>query len=97
MSNVVLSPAAKSDLITIWDYTANRWGYEQAENYIRSIQKACDGLAENPSMGIAADEVRRGYRRVIVGSHLLFYRTDEPDLVDVVRILHQRMDVTRHL
>ncbi|MFQ8432040.1 type II toxin-antitoxin system RelE/ParE family toxin [Amaricoccus sp. W119] len=30
MRGFVLSPAAQADLDEIWDYTAERWGQEQA-------------------------------------------------------------------
>lgn len=39
MSQVVLSPKAKSDLSEIWDYTLEQWGVEQAEKYVREL---CD-------------------------------------------------------
>jgi toxin ParE1/3/4 len=42
------------------------------------------------------DDLRPGYRKYLVGSHVLFYRVTNTDVV-VVRILHQRMDVERHL
>lgn len=32
-----------------------------------------------------------------VQSHVLFYRVTDAGLIDVVRILHQRMDVAAHL
>jgi len=41
-------------------------------------------------------EVRAGYQKFPAGSHLLFYPTT-PDEIDIVRILHQRLDVERHL
>jgi toxin ParE1/3/4 len=31
----VLSPRAQTDLGDIWDYTADRWGLDQAETYTR--------------------------------------------------------------
>ena len=48
-------------------------------------------------IGRACDEVRPGYRKHAVGSHTLYYRIASADVIDVVRILHQRMDVDRHL
>jgi hypothetical protein len=33
----VLSPRAQADLDDIWDYTADRWGLDQAETYTRDI------------------------------------------------------------
>ena len=41
----------------------------------------------------------RGYRKLAAGSHTLFYRVnadDAGDVIDVARVLHQRMDVDRH-
>jgi toxin ParE1/3/4 len=40
--------------------------------------------------------VRRGYRQYPSGSHVLFYRFTA-DGIDVVRILHERMDYERHI
>jgi toxin ParE1/3/4 len=91
-----LSRKAQSDLSDIWDYTARHWGLEQASRYVRSIATACDDIAAQRIAGRAADEVRAGYRKWPVGSHVIFYRTDGQTLV-VIRILHKRMDVPRHL
>jgi plasmid stabilization system protein ParE len=33
----------------------------------------------------------------LVGSHTLFYRMVAGDAIDVVRILHRRRDIDRHL
>ena len=93
----LLSPAAQADLEQIWDYTHDRWGIDQAEEYLRELQHAIDRAAANPRIGHACNEIRPGYRKLAAGSHTLFYRVTADDLIDVVRILHQRMDVDRHL
>jgi len=92
-----LSPAARVDLDDIWDYTCERWDAKQAEKYLREIQRAIERITDNPQIGRSCDDVRPGYRKHAVGSHSLYYRITDADLVDVVRILHQRMDVDRHL
>lgn len=98
MSRYVLSPAAQSDLDQIWDYTCERWSEDQAETYVREIQRAIELLADNPLIGRSCNEVRAGYRRHAAGSHTLYYRVSAgEDLVDVVRILHKHMDVERYL
>jgi toxin ParE1/3/4 len=71
-------------------------GERQAEIYLRLIKAAVDAVATDPKLGRACDDVRPGYRRHPVGSHALFYRVTDAAIV-VVRILHQRMDVERHL
>ena len=97
MSGYVLSPAARADLEQIWDYTAATWDDDQAENYVRDIQRAIERVVDNPMIGRVCDDVRPGYRKHPVGSHILYYRIHGVDVIDVVRILHQRMDVDRHL
>ncbi len=96
MTKYRLTPAAQRDLSSIWDHTQQRWGVRQAETYLTEIRAAIERIAEDPRRGRACDEIREGYHRYGIGSHLLFY-IDGDDGVDVIRILHQRMDPTRHL
>lgn len=96
MSRYRLTPAAQRDLSSIWDYTEERWDALQAETYAIEIQAAIERIADRPDRGRPCDEVRTGYRRYAVGSHLVFY-VDTGSGIDVIRILHQRMDPTRHL
>ena len=92
----VFKPRAHADLDEIWDYTADRWGLEQAETYIRRLWKDIQTVADKPSLGQECAEVRPGYRKYPSGSHVLFYRPTT-DGIDIVRILHERMDYERHI
>ncbi len=96
MNRYRLTPAAQRDLSSIWDYTEKRWDVVQVETYVREIQSAIERIAGDPHRGHTCDEIRAGYRRYGIGSHLIFY-IDRSGDVDVIRILHQRMDPTRHL
>jgi toxin ParE1/3/4 len=96
MTRYVVSPRAQADIEDIWDYTAARWDISQAERYIRAIRATIETLADDPLLGRGCDEIREGYRKYPVGSHVVFYRMRDIGL-DVVRILHQRMDFARHL
>ncbi len=96
MTRYRLTPAAQRDLSSIWDYTQDHWGAGQAQSYVAEIRIAIERIAADPGRGHPCDEVRLGYRRYGIGSHLLFYIEREGG-VDVIRILHQRMDPTRHL
>lgn len=91
-----LTPAAVQDLSSIWDYTEQRWDVRQAETYLSEIRAAIERIAESPDRGRVCDNIRLGYRRYAIGSHLVFYVVNQGG-VDVVRILHQRMDPARHL
>jgi toxin ParE1/3/4 len=97
VNRYVLSPAARADLEQIWDCTRERWDDDQAEEYVREIQHAIERVVDNPTIGRACDELRPGYRKHAVGSHTLYYRIVSGAAINVVRILHQRMDVDRHL
>ena len=94
--HVVLTPRAQADLDEIWDYTVDRWGLDRAEAYTRQLWRDIETVAERPSPGRECPQVRRGYRMYPSGSHVLFYR-ETTDAVDLVRILHERMDYERHI
>jgi toxin ParE1/3/4 len=91
-----LSRRAKADIRGIWAYTSDYWGREQAEIYLGLIEAAVEAITDDPKPGRPCNEVRQGYRKHLVGSHVLFYRM-KGKTVFVVRILHQRMNVERHL
>jgi toxin ParE1/3/4 len=92
----VLTPRAQRDLAEIWDYTTERWGLDQAETYTRQLWVDIKTVASNPSMGRPCPDIRSGYHKYPSGSHILFYRL-VPNGIDVVRILHERMDHERQL
>jgi toxin ParE1/3/4 len=96
MSRYIISPRAQADIDEIWNYTAEMWGADQAETYIRVLQAAIETVAKEPRKGRACDEVRKGYRKYPAGSHMVFYRRARSG-IDIVRILHRRMDFERHL
>jgi toxin ParE1/3/4 len=96
MTRIVLTPCAAADLDEIWDYTAERWSDEQAERYIRDIWNAIEAAAANPERMRTCDDVRPGYRKQLAGSHVIFFKVISGG-IDVVRILHQRMDHDQHL
>lgn len=96
MRGYVLSPAAERDLDDIWDYTVGRWGEAQAERYILSIESAVSGLVDGTQPALSAEAIRKGYRNALVGMHVIFFR-QSADLIDVIRILHQQMDIPGRL
>jgi len=97
MTEYLLSPSAQADLGQIWDYSARNWGTDQASRFILGIRDACQALADGRRQGRPIDDIRPGYRKLAVGSHVLFYRLTDTGLIDVIRILYQRMDVAAHL
>lgn len=96
MKGFVLSPAAQADVDGIWEYTAQKWGAEQAVWYLRLIRDACHELGAGTSTSRAVD-IREGYRKTTVGSHVLFFKIADTGQIVVIRVLHQQMDANKHL
>ena len=92
----VLSPLAQADIDTIWVGTVRMWGSDQAETYIRQINQHIKTIAAQPTIGRECPEVRAGYRKYHSGSHVLFYRLTDAG-IDIVRVLHKRMDFRQHV
>jgi toxin ParE1/3/4 len=90
-----LTPRAEIDLEDIWLYTFQTWSLEQADRYQNDIMAAIAALAKGTKTGRQVD-IRAGYLKYLAGSHYVFYRQSDLNL-DVIRILHQSMDVSAHL
>lgn len=97
MKRLIFSRLATKDIDGIWDYTAGRWGVDQAEQYAGDIRDTCGALLQNPDAGQDAGAVRAGYRRYRSGSHFIFYRQVSNGGIEIVRVLHQQMDFGSHL
>lgn len=92
----VISKKAISDLEEIWLYTADKWSIEQAGRYYNLIFDEIAFICKNPKTGKQMEAVRKSYRAAKVKSHLIFYKV-ENDTVQIVRILHERMDIEDRL
>lgn len=91
-----LTPAAKSDLIEIWNYTVEKWGEKQAEKYLQDIEGKLNQLAANPELGRQRPEISPGYYSFPVGKHIVFYLLSD-HYIDIIGILHGRMDIDKNL
>jgi toxin ParE1/3/4 len=96
MTGYVLSPRAQADIDEIWDYTADRWNDDQAERYTKDLRRAIETIARNPRKGRPCDQIRPGYRKFSIGAHVVFFRVVAHG-IEVIRVLHQRMDFEQHL
>ena len=96
MGRFILSPLAQSDFDTIWATSEANWGIDQAEVYTRLLWRHIETIATHPAIGQACPEIRAGYYRYPAGQHVLFYRFVDGG-VDIVRVLHERMEPGRHI
>lgn len=88
-----LTHKAKSDLKDIALFTERRWGRKQRNVYIRQFDAAFRRLADNPLLGKTCDEIRPGYRKFPLASHVIFYHKTNNQPTLIIRILHKSMDV----
>lgn len=96
MKKLLFRPAARRDLIEIRAYTVRNWGKLQAVEYLSSIEACVGRINAQPEHGSLFPTDIGEYRRVKCGSHYVFYRVS-PDVVAIIRILHEKMDFERHL
>ena len=87
-----LTPRAVADIEAIADYTAAAWGSAKMEDYLRSMTRRFEWLAQNPLAGRERNDVHPGYRSFPEGSHVVFYVV-AGEYVDIIGIPHRSMDI----
>lgn len=92
-----ISVNAAEDIEQIWLYTVDNWSVEQADRYVNLIFDEMEYLADNPVAGKDLTHIRKDYRSSKVKSHLIFYRLVEKNDIEIIRVLHQRMDIVNQL
>jgi toxin ParE1/3/4 len=97
MSSFCLTKKAVADLLEIGRYTEKHWGKEQRNKYLAQLDAGFHQLAANPLQGRDCSEIRKGYRKMKVGSHVIFYRQTSAVKIEIVRILHGCMDIESRL
>ncbi len=91
-----LTPAADQDLVDIFQYTQNHWGKKQAIQYLNELEQSFLVLAQDSNLGQARPEIHKAYKAFYIHKHIVFYRFHQKQL-EIIRILHQRMDMMHHL
>jgi len=85
-------PRAAADFDEIADYTIEAWGPEQMGDYLRSLNRRFECLAQNPFAGRERNDVHPGFRSFPEGSHVIFYIVSV-EYVDIIGIPHKSMDI----
>lgn len=96
MSNVQFTNAARKDLREIFTYTTKTWGITQARQYSEQLKQHTIAIGElrahsKPVLGSSADVHQSHCRK-----HIFVFER-KGDKVLIVRILHEAMDIRRHL
>lgn len=97
MAKLIFRQAAIDDLAGIWDYTMSTWSEKQADKYYRMIKAACKEIEVNTGIGQNYHKIKEGLRGYHAGKHVIFYQEDTDGMIEVIRILHERMDLKSRL
>jgi toxin ParE1/3/4 len=92
-----VSSEALSDLEKIWIYTYNKWSKEQADRYYSLLIEEIEFLQSNYNTGKSAEYIRPGYRVSFVKSHIIFYKVADDQKLEIIRILHQSVNIDKWL
>jgi toxin ParE1/3/4 len=97
MAKLIFRQEAINDLNEIWDYTFKKWSEKQADKYYATIKLACKGIGENPELGKEYFGISRNLVGLKTGKHIIFYHLISENEVEVIRILHERMDLKNRI
>ena len=104
--DVWLAEGAERDFFSILRWTTEQFGKHQARIYETTLRSALKTLASGPNalgcrarpelgIDVASLHAARQGRRA---RHIIIFRVhDRESLIEVLRILHDSMDLTRHL
>ncbi len=97
MAKYELTNKAVEDLTDIWNYTFENWSERQADKYYQLLIESFTEIAENPVLGKNFDAIIESLRGFKVGRHIVFYREIEGRRIEIIRILHDHMDLKNRL
>jgi toxin ParE1/3/4 len=89
---LVWSPEAETDLLSIWSWGATHFSPDIADTHLRDIQRAAAHLIEFPEAGVARDQIVPGIRSIVVYPTVLFYRIGKLS-IDIVRVVDGRRNL----
>lgn len=81
----------------IWIFTAENWSVEQANRYYNLIIDEIEYVAENFETAKNFGSIQKDYRYSKLKSDLIFCKRVENTEMDVVRILHERMNIKNRI
>ena len=97
MDKYFLSNKAVEDLSGIWNYTYINWSEYQADKYYKLLINSCEKISENPKIGRKYDEINENIFGFLVSQHIIFYIINDKNIIEVVRILHKKMDLKNRI
>ena len=97
MAKVTIRQQAIDDLNNIWLYTFEEWSERQADKYYATLEFTCMQIGENPQLGREYEGINSNLLGLRTGKHIIFYQIISKDEIEIIRILHERMDLKNRL
>jgi toxin ParE1/3/4 len=97
---IKLSPAARGDLLDIWNYSQLTWGSKRADEYLDDLRDRILWLTAHTNLWNQRDDLGNGLFSYIQQSHVIYFRNVEgpsQPTMEIIRILHQRMDAASNV
>ena len=91
-----LAKQAQADLDSIWDYSFITWDEKRADLYIDALFARFEWLTKSRLLWRERNDIRPGLFSYPEHSHLIIFREVQGN-IEIVRVLHGRMDIKRHL
>lgn len=93
----ILSKKAVEDLSEIWEYTVQNWSEAQADRYYFMLLEFCQDIADGKAATKKYFEIYADLFGTRAGRHIIFFRPNEVGNIEVLRILHNRMDLRNRM
>lgn len=97
MAKVILKQEAIDDLNSIWEYTFEKWSENQADIYYSMLKHSCKEIGKNPEIGIEYKKICKDLFGFHSGKHIIFYQLVDENEIEIIRILHEQMDLKNKL
>ena len=97
MSQYVISEKALQDINNLWIYTAENSSVAQVNRYYNLIFDEIEYIINNFDMARDCGKILKSYKYSKVKSHLIFFKKDKMNEIEVIRVLHERMDIESRL
>ncbi|MFI5138906.1 MAG: type II toxin-antitoxin system RelE/ParE family toxin [Sphingobacteriales bacterium] len=88
---IILTPTATRNFLTIIDYLSANWGITVTNNFIDRFEQVLVLLAENPGMFQFLDQTRR-VQKCIMTKHNILYFKETAKTIRIITIFDTRQD-----
>jgi toxin ParE1/3/4 len=94
MAEVVVTAAARADLVEIRLHSIREFDAQVADDYFLGFDQAFDRLADFPMSGRPEPGLGKDLRCLVHRKHRIFYRVSGARVL-IVRVVHSAMDARR--